>query len=293
LKVLPTNGGEVILPPGIYDVSVPIVLSHDHQTLRGSGKTTVLRLADDANCPVIVMGEPMNHPKNVIKDLRVADLAIDGNRRNQQFELWNVSGDGHYIRNNGITVQSVSDSTIEHIVTARCRSGGVVTTLGVENLTVRDLNSYDNEFDGLACYLTTNSTFTDLFLHDNPGAGISLDLSFKDNVISNALLSANDLGIFMRSSHGNKFADISIRNCHHFGVFMAHAERKTANGWQCAPNSECVNNSFKNITAMNCGEAAFRVNNATCTNNIIVQAKFDKNLKGGLSLATPDLMMVQ
>lgn len=293
LNTLPTNGGEVILPPGIYDVSTPIVLSHDHQTLRGSGNMTVLRLADKANCPVVIMGQPVNQPKNVVKDLRVADLAIDGNRRNQQHELWDITGDGHYIRNNGITVQSVSDSTIEHVTTARCRSGGVVTTLGVDNLTVRDLNSYDNQFDGLACYLTTHSTFADLFLHDNPGAGISLDLSFEENVLSNAVLASNDLGIFMRSSRGNRFEDIAIRNCHHFGVFMAHSEWKTKNGWQAAPNSECVNNSFRNITAANCGGAAFRVNNSTCTNNVIVQAKFDKNLKGGLSLATPDLVTVQ
>ncbi|HEU6446848.1 MAG TPA: right-handed parallel beta-helix repeat-containing protein [Verrucomicrobiae bacterium] len=293
LNVLPASGGAVVLPPGIYDVTAPIILSHDHQTLRGSGKTTVLRLADNANCPVIVMGEPVNHPKNIVKDLHVANLVIDGNRRNQQTELWNISGEGHYIRNNGITVQSVSDSTIEHVTTSRCRSGGVVTTLGVENLTVRDLNSYDNQFDGLACYLTTHSTFADLFLHDNPGAGISLDLSFQNNVVSNALLAANDLGIFMRSSRGNKFEDVSIRNCHHFGVFMAHSERKTKNGWQATPNSECVNNSFRNISAMNCGGAAFRINNSTCTNNVIVEANFDKNLKGGLSLATPDLVTLQ
>jgi parallel beta-helix repeat protein len=254
---------------------------------------TVLRLADGANCPVIIMGEAVNNPKNTIKDLRVADLSIDGNRRNQQRELWKLQGEGSHIRNNGITVQTISDSTVEHVTTARCRSGGVVTTLGVRRLTVRDLNSYDNEFDGLACYLTEDSTFADLFLHDNPGAGISLDLSFNNNTVHNALLSANDLGIFMRSSRGNEFEDVAIRNCHHFGVFMAHTERKTANGWQAAPSSECVKNSFKGIVASNCGGAAFRVNNSTCTNNVIVHAKFDENLKGGLSLAGPDLITVQ
>jgi len=44
---------------------------------------------------------------------------------------------------------------------------------------------------------------------------------------------------------------------------------------------------------MNCGGAAFRVNNTTCTNNIIIRAKFEGNVKGGLSQAQPDLVTVR
>jgi hypothetical protein len=253
----------------------------------------VLALTDNANCPVIIMGEPVNHPQSVLKNLRVSDLFIDGNRHRQQRELWRLTGEGSQIRNNGITVQSISDSVVERVTCARNRSGGLVTTLGVVRLTVRELTAFDNEFDGLACYLTTDSLFTDLYLHDNPGAGISLDLAFNHNVISNAVLTANDLGIFMRSSRENKFLNVSIRNSHHHGVFMAHTERQTSQGWGPAPRTECVQNAFTNLIALNCGGAAFRVNNTTCTNNVIIRPQFEGNLKGGISQAQPDLVMVQ
>ena len=62
----------MVLPRGTIEVRQPIVLRRDHQTLRGSGKPTVLRLADDANCPVIVLGEPVNNPHSIVKDLRVS-----------------------------------------------------------------------------------------------------------------------------------------------------------------------------------------------------------------------------
>ncbi len=146
------------------------------------------------------MGEPVNHPKKIIRYLRVSDLYIDGNRAHQQRELWRLRGEGSEIRNNGIIVQGVSDSTVENLTAARCRSGGLVTTLGVRRLTVRGLDAFDNQFDGLACYDTTDSLFTDLFLHDNPCAGISLDLAFNHNTISHAILAGNDLGIFMRAA---------------------------------------------------------------------------------------------
>jgi hypothetical protein len=293
LDRLPATGGEVVLPAGKIEVSRPIVLQRDYQTLRGAGATTVLFLADNANCPVIIMGEPVNHPTMTISHLCVSDLFIDGNRAHQQRELWQLSGEGSEIRNNGITVQDVNDSLVEHVTCAHCRSGGLVTTLGVRRLTVRDLTAFDSEFDGLACYQTMDSVFTKLYLHDNPGAGISLDLAFNHNVIDNAILTANDLGIFMRWSDGNQFRDISIRDSRNYGVFMAQVEELTARGPEFAPQTECADNSFTNLTADQCGNAAFRINDATCTNNVIIGAEFTNDLHGKLSLAHPDLATVR
>ena len=113
-----------------------------------------------ANCPVDHHGracEPSdNRPSRY---LCVSDLFIDGNRAHQQRELWRLHGEGSEIRNNGITVQRVSDSVVENVTCAWCRSGGLVTTRGVRRLTVRDLTAFDNEFDGLACYQTEDSRF--------------------------------------------------------------------------------------------------------------------------------------
>jgi len=293
LDALPADGGEVVLPAGKFEIREPVVLRGDNLTLSGAGPATVLWLADQANCPVVILGEPVNHPQNTLTNLHLRDLAIDGNRRQQQREMWRERGEGSEIHNNGITVQSVSDSSVERVSTARCRSGGLVTTLGVQRLMIRELESFDNEFDGLACYLTTDSFFADLNLHNNPGAGISLDLAFNHNVISNAVLVANDLGIFMRASRENQFHNVSIRGSHHYGVFMAHAEEYAAGIVQPTPQSECARNAFTNLVAANCGAAAFRVNNSTCTNNVVIRPQFAGNHRGGLSLAGPNLVTVQ
>ena len=293
LDALPDGGGEVVLPAGRIEVRQPVVLSRDNQTLQGAGAATILHLADNANCPVIILGEPLNDPSQTIRHLKVAGFFIDGNRIHQQRELWRLTGEGSEIRNNGITVQGVSDSAVENVTCARCRSGGLVTTRGVRRLTVRNLAAFDNEFDGLACYQTEDCLFTGLNLHDNPGAGISLDLDFNGNVISNAVLTANDLGMFMRASRDNQFCDVSIRNSRHYGVFMAQAGTPTPLGWEPVPRTECAQNSFTNLAARDCGDAAFRVNDPTCTNNVVISPRFDGNARGGLSLAQPDLVAVQ
>ena len=288
LDSLPSAGGEVVLPAGTIEIRQPIILSRDHLTLRGAGEATVLHLADNANCPVVILGEPLNNPIQTIRHLKVTGFFIDGNRGHQQRELWRETGEGSEIHNNGVTVQNVSDSTVENVTAARCRSGGLVTTRDVRRLTVRNLAAFDNEFDGLACYQTTGSLFTGLSLHDNPGAGISLDLDFNHNVVSNAILTANDLGVFMRASRGNQFYNVSIRDSRHYGVFMAQAESPTAAGWEPVPKTECAENSFTNLAAHDCGAAAVRINDTSCTNNVIISPKFEGNAQNGLSVAQPD-----
>ena len=78
------KGGEVLLRPGTYVVRQPIILRHPHQSLRGAGPATVLFLADNANCPVVILGNPLAKAGGPTTDLRLSDLAIDGNRANQQ-----------------------------------------------------------------------------------------------------------------------------------------------------------------------------------------------------------------
>ena len=288
-----TNGGEVLLPPGRIKVSQPLVLDHDSQTLCGaSNQTTILYLMNDANSPVIIMGQPVNRPMQTIRHLSVQNLFIDGNRAHQERELWREKGDGSEIRNNGITVQNISDSLIENVTCTRCRSGGLVTTLGVRRLIVKNFTSFNNEFDGLACYLTMDSVFEKLHLHDNPGAGISLDLSFDHNFITNAVLENNDLGIFMRDSRNNRFSNLTIRNNRDFGVFMAQAFETVDRGPQPEPDTECTDNSFISLVDMKNGRAAFRVNDASCTNNVLIHPNFGGSVRD-LSTPTPDLVTVK
>jgi hypothetical protein len=67
---------------------------------------------------------------------------------------------------------------------------------------------------------------------------------------------------------------------------MAQAETRTALGWGLAPRTECADNLFNNLITTNCGGAAFHVNNASCTNNIISCARIEGNLQGDLALGS-------
>ena len=293
LDQLPATGGVVVLGPGTYAIHHPLELNRDHLTLQGSGEATILRLVDGADCPVVILGSTTANPARPVHELCLADLVIDGNRRHQAVEGWNDPSNTSGIQNNGIMIQAVSNSVVEHVVAAHCRSGGLVTANGTRSLTVKGFTAYDNQFDGLACYRTENSVFTGLNLHDNQAAGISLDLNFDHNVISDSTLSGNDLGIFMRRSSSNQFSDVTIRHSHHDGVFMAQWVGCTPAGCRLIPQTECAGNHFSGLEIYDSGGVAFRVHDAACINNVIEDGIFSGNLNGGLVQAGANLVRLQ
>jgi hypothetical protein len=287
------KGGEILLQPGTYVVRQPILLRHPRLSLRGAGSATILLLADKANCPVVILGNPIDNPSGPTTGLHLSDLVIDGNRANQQQELWRSLPDGGVINNNGIGVWNADGVTVEHVVCCRCRSGGMVTSAGTRHLTVRDFTAFDNQFDGLACYLTEDSHFSQLSLHDNRAAGLSLDLSFNHNVIDGAVLAGNDLGVFMRQSRDNTFQRLTIEKSRHHGVFMAQTAVLAPSGWRLCPGTECTGNSFDKLLITGCGGKAFVVNDDSCKNNVIDSGQFFDNAQGGLSQARTNPVTVR
>ena len=185
----------------------------------------------------------------------------------------------------------MTNAIIEHVTCCRCRSGGLVSSAGTRQLVVTDFAAFDNQYDGLACYLTEDSLFKGLYLHDNVAAGISIDLKFNHNSIQDAIITGNELGIFMRDSRSNTFKNITIGKSRNHGVFMAQAAAPAKAGWQLTPGTECTGNTFTGLTITNSGGKAFLVNNTSCTNNQISDSRFMDNAKGGL-VQSADLKLV-
>ncbi len=287
-----TGGGEVVLAAGTYEIDRPIILRHDNQTLRGSGSDTILHLANKANCPVIILGAPMATPQRPTAHLRLAGLTINGNRQNQQMEFWKSAMDGSQLNNNGIDIWDVNDSSVEEVVCRSCRSGGLVTAV-TRRLNVHDFTAYDNQYDGLACYTTEESRFSGLHLHDNLAAGISLDLAFNKNTIADAVLTGNDLGVFMRNSRDNSFQGVTISNSRNHGIFMAQTGGLLGGTWRPEPGTECTGNKFDGLMITNCGGDAFLVNDSSCKDNTIRDAHFLDNSAGGLTESGDDLVRVE
>lgn len=274
------RGGTVVLSEGTYTCQVSLVITRDNTWLRGQGGNTILQLADKSNAPVIVIGQTIHPPVEVRKNVTISDLVINGNRKNQDNEF---STDRPWLRNNGITIRKASDITIQRVQVYSARSGGLVTELGCKRIKVNDFTSFDNEFDGIAGYETEESIISNVFLYDNLYAGFSFDIRFDKNVITNAVLSGNrKQGIFMRDSRENLFTSIQIRNSGEQGVFLAQVDTD-----QTKP---AIGNSFIGLSVTGSVGSGFRVNDASCVNNLVCGGQFFNNAGGAISQAIPSLI---
>jgi hypothetical protein len=269
---LPAGGGSVLVGAGTYPCHGPIVIARDGVKLRGTGRGTVLRLAAHVNRPVLVLGQTSANPNTTHSHIHVGDLAIDGNRAEQDFECSiGPCTTADFLRNNGISLRQVADVMIEHVTVERAKSGGLVAELGSRRITVRDFTASDNEFDGLAGYETEDSLFTGLYLYENVNAGLSFDGDFNTNTISNSVIADNgDVGVFMLDAHDNVFSEIRIRDSGSHGIFMSAAN--------VTDNTSCASgNTFTGLVIADSGGDGMSLPNSDCVNNLVCAAQFVRN----------------
>lgn len=281
---LPAEGGELRLAAGTYTCTHPIIIDKNNVTLRGTGPATLLRLADNINSPVIIMGLAEGVPSRATRHVRVIDLMIDGNRANQTSECMGGPCSNEFpLRNNGISLRRCVDCTVQSVTVFGAMSGGLVTELGCRRLMIRDYTSYDNEFDGLAGYETEDSTFSGIHLYGNKAAGISTDIKFNSNKFYDVTISNNkSVGIFMRDSLDNSFTNLHIRDSAQHGIFLAQVNAD--------PATAAMGNTFTSVVIAGSGGMGFRANDASCINNMMVGAQFINNKNGCISEAAAGLV---
>ena len=281
LNSLPEGGGIVELGSGTFSIKHPIIIDRDDVELRGRGPGTVLFLAAQANCPMVVIGSTSTPTRWSVRQVTVRDMVIDGNREGQDFECYGGPCDDRnlaLLRNNGITVRGAEDILIENVVTRRARSGGVVLEKTCRQIRITGLESYDNEFDGLAAYETEDSSFTRLNLHHNRSAGFSFDWRFNRNHITDTMASENgSQGIFMRDSIGNVFERLTLQANGEQGIFMG--ETRTL------PGTACRYNKFLAVNITGNKAEGIRINDASCTVNTLHSSVVAGNGKEDISLA--------
>jgi len=230
-------------------VESPIIIDHSNVTL----KNRSFILGDQANCPVIIIGNVFGEP---ITNIVLENISIDGNRLHQTLEVWKTHARG-VIMANGCVIQNASNVRLTNVFITSCRSGGLVTTLNSSKIQVDHLTCMDNKFDGMACYSTVDSVFRHVKLTKNLCAGLSIDSSFDSNVILDSEISSNSTGIFMRHSSFNTFFGIAFRSNSGQDVFMAQVDRNK--------NSGCVSNVF-----IHCATSKFQIANpGSCIGNSV------------------------
>lgn len=275
LDSLSDQSGPVQLEAGVYVCTEPIVIDRDGATLHGVGPASVIKLADGANTPVLIIGDDTPTPATTAGHIRVADLFIDANREHQTVEC-DPDCATNPLRNNGITIRRAEDVTVENVTVRGARSGGIVVELESRRIHVNRVRLVDNHLDGLAGYETEDSLFTGLVLSDNKAAGLSLDRGFDNNILADIVITdSGTSGIFLRDGSSNIFDGLRIVNSEENGVFLAQLTAAEDPDMP-APTG----NTFSSITITGSSDWGFFQADAAVTDTLLDSAQFINNALG-------------
>jgi hypothetical protein len=251
---------EVVVPAGTYVCAKPLVMSRSGLALRGQGRPT-LKLADHAESPLLVMGgldDDSNGVPTPVTGLLVEGISLDGNRANQSGECWGGAcdtGGTTGVRNNGLTLRGLKDSTVRDVEITGARSGGLVTERDCSGIHVQGLKARDSFCDGLSVNWTRDSVFEGLELSGNAYAGLTMDVKVIGNVFRDGDISANhDVGIYMRRADKNSFERLTVAGNRSHGIYLSDADGQAGT---CA-----TDNTFSHVEARCNGRDGFHMDGA-------------------------------
>jgi hypothetical protein len=277
----------VVLAPAVYECHEPINPSVDGLTVDFGG--SLVRVADHALRPGIVVGDLHAPVQRRSTGVRVLNVKVDGNRAHQAYECWGGPCDAALNDNphrqqrvNGITVNGCDDCALINAEVTGARSGGVVVVAS-RRLLVDGLLAERSHFDGLAGYWTYDSTFRNVRANNNDYSGFSFDLDFSGNRIERFEASGNrDHGLFLRHARANTFEHGAFSDNGRNGVYLDRAERDRAD--TCARQTQ-----FQGVTIRGSGLHGAWLNFA-CEGNAFVASYLIDNQQGCYGGSNADLI---
>lgn len=242
---------------------------------------SVIRVADQALRPGIVVGDLHSPPQRRRQAITVRNVTVEGNRANQLFECWAGPCDPAVNDNvfrqqrlNGITVNGCDDCALHDVRVSGARSGGVVVVAS-RRLLIDGLEASDAHYDGLAAYWTEDSVFRNVHVHDNGYSGFSFDLRFSGNRIEHFRANDNrDHGLFIRDSSNNTFVHGTFADNRRHGVYLDRARPDEAR--TCASQTR-----FEDVAVMRSGQYAVWLN-FDCAGNALRNSRLIGNGEGCL-----------
>ena len=212
------GGGVVVFPPGEYYTDT-VVVRYSNVQLIGQGiENTKLTLKDMATGACIQIGEYNDTAiRGTLSNIAVQGFTIDGNKENQL--QGSNTEDGIHM---AIRVEDVSHVTISSVICHDCDGYGIgfvgSDLPNREHYTVRDIETYNNDYDGLDIKSgAKNVSLENVVAHNNGGGAIpgrdavGIDVRGENVSLNNCKAYENqNHGIRLRANEGRK---VSVSNC--------------------------------------------------------------------------------
>ncbi len=281
VNAIPPEGGTVIIPPGIFEITEPIFVNHGDVCIKGSGTASHIINKNTNDEPAIVLASDISADASDTDPLwriQISDLRITGNEN---------SGDGILAKNineiflEGITVSNngrdgirldncYEDPRISSTVITYNKEVGL-NLIGCHDIVVNG-NQFEENRDALHCINGYNLTMTGNNLDDHLQHGVVIENTYGSVVSGNMFEECNGMAIILdRDCYGITLGSNVI--AHNGGGIIL----KDAHGISVSANTFTINKKDAVYLGKECGRITVNGNNFS--NSYIGEGKVKRSEK--------------
>ena len=195
LDALPPAGGLVRIPPGVYEISAPLVLATEDVHLQGSGPATHIRNLNAEGQPALLIRSKdlEQNPRARLWRVQISDLRLTGNPRSGHgIEARGVNEiliDGvtvSYHGGDGIRLDHCYEDprVVNSLITYNQRTG--LELLGCHDIVV-SANQFEENRDALRCLDSFNLTMSGNNLDDHLRHGVVIENTYGSVLSGNMI----------------------------------------------------------------------------------------------------------
>ena len=232
LNALPDEGGVVHLPPGVFEISQPLIISGSDVLLKGAGTATHIKNINTNGKPALILRHPDGgkNRKSSLWRICLTDFRLTGNEK---------SGAGVYARyineifidgltvsyhgGDGITLDFCYEDprVCNSLITYNKATG--LNIIGGHDIVV-SANQFEENQDALRCIDAFNLCMTGNNLDDHLGDGVVIENTYGSVVSGNMIEECNGAGVILdRDCYGITLSANVIAHDTKGGILLRNA----------------------------------------------------------------------
>lgn len=230
------------LDKGEFPINGLVSIQRGNFTLRGQGASTIVRMADGVQQPVLVVGDyEHQQPTGVIRDVSIEDMQIVASTGDKEF-----MPERPYLSNSAVVVRSGQGIRLAGLQVNKCRSACLLSEYDTREITIENNDVSGAIWDGVSFNRTAKVTMVNNHIHDNVAAGLTTE-HLEDSEIRNNRFERNgSQGIYLSDARGNRFSNNQFDGNKVAGVYLTCAVRYRTPEILCWDNSMSQDNVFEN-----------------------------------------------
>ncbi len=302
LDAIPAEGGVVVLPPGVFEISQPLVLSRGDVLLQGSGAATHIKNINTQGKPALVIKHPDGDKvkkNDHLWRVQLANFRITGNPQSGHGieailidEIFIQGVSVSYHGGDGIRLDRcyedprVSDSLLTY------NKGTGLSLLGCHDIVVA-ANQFEENQDALHCFDGYNLCMTGNCVDDHLGHGVVIENTYGSVLSGNMIEECNGTAIILdRDCYGDTIsanviahngAGVDLRDAHGCAVSANTFTLMKTDALRIGPDSNRITVTGNNFSNSFIGDGQIkRAKNDEAAAGMVLNGTSDNAVSGNV-----------